>query len=53
MERIDGKADEQDREMTEKEQERYDGLEEKIEEYEAERDDIENALDYLREYCSE
>ena len=43
-------AVEHDRDMTEREQERYDALEEQIDELQAEQDEIENALDYLREY---
>lgn len=39
--------------MTEKEQERWDALEEQIGELTYEKDEIENALDYLREYWVE
>ena len=50
---IEYNAMDHDRDMTEKECDRYDALQEKIEELEAERDDIENALDYLREYTED
>ena len=39
--------------MTEKEQLRYDNLQEKIEELENEQSEIENALDYLRDFYIE
>jgi predicted nuclease with TOPRIM domain len=36
--------------MTKREQERYDALQEQLEELEGEASEIENALDYLRAY---
>ena len=39
------RADSRDRELTEKEEERIEALQEEI-------DSIDNALDYLSEYCS-
>ena len=50
QEAIEEKADDHDRDLTEKEQERYDALEEQIETLQGEKGEIETALDYLREY---
>ncbi len=50
---IEERAEEHDRDMTGKEQERYVKFQEKIEELEDERDAIESALDYLRDYVEE
>lgn len=47
---IEENAAEHDRDMTANELARYGTLEEQIDELQAERDEIENALDYLREY---
>ena len=44
-------AEEHDRDLTAKEQERFDKLEEQADELQSEIEDIENALDYLRDYA--
>lgn len=43
-------ACEHDRVLTAAEERRIDGLDEKIDELNAEADDVQNAIDYLREY---
>ena len=50
QEAIEEKAWEHDRDMTEKEAERYDEIEEEIEELEEEMDNVQNAIDYLTDY---
>lgn len=50
IEAIDEKCSDADRDYTESENNRILKYTEQIEELEAERDDIENALEYLREY---
>lgn len=47
---IEEKAGDEDRDMTQAEWNRFYKLEEQIEELEGEKDEIENALDYLRDY---
>ena len=50
QEAIVDKACNADHDLTEGEMNRYDALQEKIDELEGEKDDIECALDYLRDY---
>lgn len=52
-EAIEEKAGNEDRDFTTAEQNRFDKLEEQIEELQEEIDGIENALIYLREYVAE
>ena len=52
-EAIEEKAGDEDRVFTTAEQDRFDKLEEQIEELQEEIDGIENALIYLREYVAE
>lgn len=51
MEAIEDHACDLDRDMTAAEQNRFYKYEEQIEELQSEADEIENALDYLREYA--
>lgn len=48
---LEDRAGESDREMTNRELYLYDKYDKEIEELEAEKDDIENALDCIREYA--
>ena len=50
-EAIEEHADDMCREMTEKEQERWDKLDEAIYDLQAEYDEVQNALDYIAEFC--
>ncbi len=51
MEAIQENAFDEDRDMTEAEWNKFYKLEEQIDELEGEKDEIENALDYLRDYA--
>ena len=48
---IEDNAAEHDRDLTEREQERWDHIDDELQELLAEEGDIENALDYLRSYA--
>ena len=51
MDAIEEKAFDQDRDLTENEQNRYFKYEEDIDELNYEHDEIQNAIDYLMDFC--
>lgn len=51
MDAIEDHAGDMDRDLTQSEQDRFDHYEEQIQELECESDDIQNAIDYLLDYC--
>ena len=50
---IEEKAIDRDRDMTEKEQERYDAIDEQIDAIEECKDNLEYAMGAIEEYCEE
>lgn len=50
---IEENAIDRDRDMTEKEQERYDAIDEQISAIEECKDNLEYAMDAIEEYCEE
>jgi prefoldin subunit 5 len=50
MDALEENACDHDRDMTAREQNKWDKYEEQMEELQAEEDEINNALDYLRDY---
>ena len=51
MDALEEKAGDEDRDLTKAEQNRFDKWEEEISELEDEMDSVQNAIDYLMDYC--